>query len=212
MENVLVKHIQENLAKQHKAEFFVIKDELVLVVSPDNLHNLLRALRDDTNCLFSMLISVCGVDNPHLEKRFEVVYNLLSLKFNTRLRVKVKLAEKEGVPTVRDLYSAAGWFERETYDMYGIKFLGDVDMRRILTDYGFKHYPLRKDFPLTGYEEVRYDIEKKEVVYEPVKLDQEYRNFDYLSPWEGDVAKQILPGDEKAFVDEVKEEKAANDK
>jgi NADH-quinone oxidoreductase subunit C len=190
----------------------MVDDELVLIVDSKSLHSLLRSLRDDTNCLFAMLISICGVDYPHLDKRFAVIYNLLSLKHNMRVRIKVQLAEKESVASVRDLFNAAAWYEREAYDMYGIKFSGDVDLRRILTDYGFKHYPLRKDFPVTGYDEVRYDLEKKEVVYEPVKLDQEYRSFDYLSPWEGDVAKQILPGDEKAFDNLVTQNSEANEK
>ena len=148
---------------------------------------LVRDLRDDTNSLFTMLVSICGVDFPNKEKRFEVVYNLLSLKLNERLRVVVKVAEKEKIPSIVELFNSASWYEREVYDMYGVEFLGSKDSRRILTDYGFTHHPLRKDYPLTGYEEVRYDIEKKKVVYEKVKLDQEYRSFDFVSPWEGDI-------------------------
>ena len=195
-----LKHLKENILKPHKAELVELGDEVVLIVAPKNLLKLLRTLRDDTNCLFAMLISICGVDYPHLEKRFEVVYNLLSLKNNIRIRIKVKIGEKEEVPSAGELYNSATWYERETYDMYGIKFSDAKDLRRILTDYGFKYYPLRKDFPLTGYDEVRYDLEKKQVVYEPVSLDQEYRDFDSLSPWEGGMAKQILPGDEKAYL------------
>jgi NADH-quinone oxidoreductase subunit C len=191
--------LEEKFIKKHHAKKYDFSDELVLVVAAENLRALLRDLRDDTNYLYSMLISICGVDYPHLKQRFEVIYNLLSLKFNQRIRVKVKLHEKEEVPSIQDLFSAANWYEREVFDMYGVKFTDSNDLRRILTDYNFKHHPLRKDFPLTGYEEVRYDIEEKKVVYEPVKLDQEYRNFDYLSPWEGRDAEQILPGDEKAF-------------
>ncbi|MBT4878529.1 MAG: NADH-quinone oxidoreductase subunit C [Alphaproteobacteria bacterium] len=212
MDKSLINHLEVNFTKAYQAELFFVNDEAVLTVGARNMHDLLRSLRDDTKCLFAMLVSICGVDYPHLEKRFEVVYNLLSLKNNARIRVKVKLAEKESISSVRDLFNAAAWYEREAFDMYGIKFSGDVDLRRILTDYGFTHHPLRKDFPVTGYEEVRYDIEKKEVVYEPVKLDQEFRDFDYLSPWEGDFAKQILPGDEKAFDNLAMEEKVKDEK
>jgi NADH-quinone oxidoreductase subunit C len=212
MDSNLVKHLKENIVKHYQADMTILNDEIMLLVSAKSLHGFLRGLRDDTNYLFTMLVSICGVDYPHLDKRFAVVYNLLSLKNNLRVRVKVKLTEKETICSVRDLFSSASWYEREVFDMYGIKFSGDVDLRRILTDYGFKHYPLRKDFPVTGYEEVRYDIEKQEVVYEPVKLDQEYRNFDYLSPWEGDIAKQILPGDEKAFDNLASENRATNEK
>jgi len=142
------------------------------------------------------LIDLCGVDYPDRKSRFEVVYHLLSLHNNTRIRVKCAVAEDEAVPTIVDIFPCAAWFEREAFDMYGIAFTGNVDLRRILTDYGFEGYPLRKDFPLTGEVEVRYDDEQKKVVYEPVKLVQEYRNFDYLSPWEG--AQYVLPGDEKS--------------
>ncbi|MEL7487620.1 MAG: NADH-quinone oxidoreductase subunit C, partial [Pseudomonadota bacterium] len=139
---------------------------------------------------------LCGVDYPERGQRFDVVYHLLSMHNNTRIRVKVVVGEEETVPSVIDVYPCANWFERETFDMYGIVFTGHPDLRRLLTDYGFEGYPLRKDFPLTGYQEVRYDDQEKRVVYEPVSLVQEYRNFDYLSPWEG--AQYALPGDEKA--------------
>lgn len=167
-----------------------------LVVSSVSICRVLKFLRDDSNCLFKQLIDICGVDYPGREKRFDVVYHLLSLKHNYRLRIKVRINETEIVPSSINVYSAAGWWEREAWDMYGIRFSGHPDIRRILTDYGFKGHPFRKDFPLTGYVEVRYDQELKRVVYEPVKLAQDFRNFDYLSPWEGEIYQ--LPGDEKA--------------
>ena len=153
-------------------------------------------LRDDPRCLFKQLIDVCGVDWPEREKRFDVVYNLLSLKNNQRVRIKVATDESTPVPSAAPVFSSAGWFEREAYDLYGIWFSDHPDLRRILTDYGFEGHPLRKDFPLTGFVEVRWDDVQKRVVYEPVKLTQEFRRFDFLSPWEG--AQQVLPGDEKA--------------
>jgi NADH-quinone oxidoreductase subunit C len=176
-------------------------DELVVTVTPHNLLQLLTFLRDDGACLFKTLLDICGVDWPGREKRFEVVYNLLSMKHNLRIRLKVAVNDGDLVPSVVGLFSSAGWFERETYDMYGILFDGNPDLRRILTDYGFDGHPLRKDFPLTGFVEVRYDDSQKRVVYEPVKLTQEFRTFDNLSPWQGPAlreAKNVLPGDEKA--------------
>jgi len=145
---------------------------------------------------FKILVDLCGVDWPQREKRFDVVYHLLSLTRNLRIRVKTQLDEGEAIKSCVGIYPAAGWFERETFDMYGVPFEDNPDMRRILTDYGFSGYPLRKDFPLTGYVELRYDDELKRVVYQPVKLVQEFRDFDFMSPWEG--APHILPGDEKA--------------
>jgi NADH-quinone oxidoreductase subunit C len=156
----------------------------------------LRFLRDDPSCRFVCFIDICGVTIPSREKRFDVVYHLLSPYQNTRVRVKVQTDEDTPVPSAVDVFPAANWFEREAFDLYGILFSGHPDLRRILTDYGFAGYPLRKDFPVTGHVEVRYDDEKKKVVYEPVKLVQEFRNFDYLSPWEG--TEYVLPGDEKA--------------
>ncbi len=156
----------------------------------------LTYLRDDVNCQFKQLMDVCGVDYPEDENRFEVVYHLISLTHNLRVRVKVRTNEEEAVPTVTGVFSSAGWFEREAWDLFGIYFSGHPDLRRILTDYGFEGHPLRKDFPLTGYVELRYDDEKKRVVYEPVTLTQEFRTFDFMSPWEGVQAQ--LPGDEKA--------------
>ena len=171
-------------------------DELTLRVRREAIVKVLTFLRDDVNCQFKQLIDVCGVDYPEREDRFEVVYHLLSLTQNLRIRVKVTTDEETPIASVTDVFSAADWWEREAYDLYGIYFSDHPDLRRILTDYGFEGHPLRKDFPLTGYVEVRYDDEQKRVVYEPVKLTQEFRTFDFLSPWEG--AAQMLPGDEKA--------------
>ena len=153
-------------------------------------------LRNDGNCQFKILIDICGVDYPQRNPRFEVVYNLLSLTQNQRIRIKLLVDEDVSVPTATGVYSSAGWFEREAWDLYGIIFSNHDDLRRILTDYGFEGHPLRKDFPLTGHVEVRYDESQKRVVYDPVKLTQDYRTFDFLSPWEG--MKVDLPGDEKA--------------
>lgn len=171
-------------------------DNLIIYVAAENILNFLKFLRDDKNLSFKVLLDVFGADmlgvrNP----RFEVIYNLLSLKLNNRLTVKVALNEDEEVATAATVFDSATWFEREVFDMYGIVFKGHSDLRRILTDYGFEGHPLRKDFPLTGYKEVRYDEAQKRVVYEPVKLMQEFRNFDFEMPWNG--TKYILPGDEK---------------
>jgi len=152
-------------------------------------------LRDDPICKFSSLIDICGVDYPSRERRFDVVYHMLSMAHNTRIRIKVMTDETEPVHSITSLFPNADWYEREAFDMYGILFDQHPDLRRILTDYGFEGYPLRKDFPLSGFVEVRYDEERKAVVYEPVNLPQEYRSFDFMSPWEG--AKYVLPGDEK---------------
>jgi NADH-quinone oxidoreductase subunit C len=171
-------------------------DELVIIVRRESVVRVLTFLRDDVNCQFKQLVDVCGVDYPGRAERFEVVYNLLSLSHNRRIRVKVRTDEQMAVPTVTGVFNSAGWWEREAYDLYGIWFRDHPDLRRILTDYGFDGHPLRKDFPLTGYVEVRYDDEQKRIVYEPVKLTQDFRNFDFLSPWEG--IQQLLPGDEKA--------------
>jgi NADH-quinone oxidoreductase subunit C len=170
--------------------------ELMLQVDAPQVAKVLSFLRDDANCQFRVLVDICGVDYPQRAKRFDVVYNLLSLTHNQRIRVKVQTDEDTPVPSVNSVFAAAGWFEREAWDMYGIMFTGHPDLRRLLTDYGFDGYPLRKDFPLSGFVEVRYDDAEKRVVYEPVKLTQEFRKFDFLSPWEG--AEYALPGDEKA--------------
>lgn len=170
--------------------------ELTLTAQRDDICQVIRFLCDDSHCRFINLTDICGVDYPGRPERFEVVYHLLSPNHNTRIRVKISTDETMPVPSVTGIYPGADWFEREAYDMYGILFSGHPDLRRILTDYGFDGYPLRKDFPLTGFVEVRYSEERKRVVYEPVKLNQEFRNFDYMSPWEG--TDYVLPGDEKA--------------
>jgi NADH-quinone oxidoreductase subunit C len=170
--------------------------ELTIVAETGKIVEVLRFLRDDPRCLFVCFIDICGVDYPGREKRFDVVYHLLSPRHNARIRVKVATDEVTPVPSVIDVFPGANWFERETYDLYGVLFSGHPDLRRLLTDYGFEGHPLRKDFPLTGFVEVRYDEEQRRVVYQPVKLQQEFRSFDFLSPWEG--TDYVLPGDEKA--------------
>jgi len=169
--------------------------ELTLWVRADSIVKIATFLRDDQNTLFKQLIDITAVDFPQREERFEVVYHLLSLKHNLRLRLKAAANEKLPVPSLSGAFSSAIWFEREAWDMYGILFSDHPDLRRILTDYGFEGHPLRKDFPLTGYVELRYDEDQKRVVYEPVKLVQDFRTFDFVSPWEGILQ---LPGDEKA--------------
>ncbi len=170
---------------------------LCLVLPSSRLVDTLEFLRDDPRCLFSQLVDIAGVDYPDREPRFEIVYNLLSLSNNQRVMVKVRTGEETPVPTVTGVFNSAHWFEREIWDLFGIFFSGHPDLRRILTDYGFEGHPLRKDFPLTGYTELRYDIEEKRVVYEPVRLTQDFRSFDFTSPWEG-MTEIMLPGDEKA--------------
>ena len=163
----------------------IVGDRLVAIVDREDIAKLLVFLRDDVNCQFKQLMDICGVDYPERPQRFEVVYNLLSLVHNNRVTVKVMLDDNSSIPSVSKVFSSADWWEREIWDLFGIFFSGHPDLRRILTDYGFDGHPLRKDFPLTGYVEVRYDDAQKRVVYEPVKLTQEYRDFDFLSPWEG---------------------------
>jgi NADH-quinone oxidoreductase subunit C len=170
--------------------------ELTLSVDRDDIIDVLTFLRDDVQCQFVCFIDICGVDRPERARRFDVVYHLLSPRQNQRIRVKVETDEDTPVPSATPVFPGADWFEREAYDLYGILFTGHPDLRRILTDYGFEGHPMRKDFPLTGYVEVRYDDELKRVVYQPVELKQEFRNFDFLSPWEG--TDYVLPGDEKA--------------
>ncbi len=170
--------------------------ELTVNVQRDRIVEALTFLRDDPACQFTCLIDICGVDWPARAERFDIVYHLLSPKQNQRIRVKIATSEEDAVPSVNSLFPVADWFEREAFDMYGVLFDGHPDLRRLLTDYGFDGHPFRKDFPLSGYVELRYDEERKRVVYEPVKLVQEFRDFDFLSPWEG--AKYVLPGDEKA--------------
>ncbi len=170
--------------------------ETLVIARAEKIADLLHFLKTDQNCSFEQLTAITACDWPADQNRFEVVYCLLSLKFNRRIIVKIRTNEETPVKSAGLIYKSAGWYEREVWDMYGVKFAGHPDLRRILTDYGFEGHPLRKDFPLTGYYEVRYDNEQKKVVYEEVNLNQEFRTFDYLSPWEG--AKYILPGDEKA--------------
>jgi NADH-quinone oxidoreductase subunit C len=174
--------------------------QLIVHARRDEVARVLTFLRDDSNCQFKILVDLCGADYPDRAERFDVVYNLLSLTHNQRIRVKVTTDEETPVPSVVSVYSTAEWFEREAWDLYGIYFSDHPDLRRLLTDYGFEGHPLRKDFPLTGYVEVRYDDEQKRVVYEPVKLVQDFRTFDFMSPWEG--MTRELPGDEKATAEE----------
>ena len=186
--------VSETLAGRIE-EVTVAFGELTLHVARDEIVSVLRTLRDDVNLQFVCFIDMCGVDYPERRNRFEVVYHLLSPSQNLRVRVKTETDADHPVPSVTGVFPAADWFEREAYDLYGILFTGHPDLRRLLTDYGFEGHPLRKDFPLTGFNEVRYDDELKRVVYEPVELRQEFRNFDFLSPWEG--TDYVLPGDEK---------------
>lgn len=170
--------------------------ELTVNVAPAHIIPLLRFLRDDPSCAFSTLIDITAVDYPSRPQRFDVVWHLLSMYQNHRVRVKIAIRDGEVVPSSTPVFSAANWYEREIFDLFGIVFSGHPDLRRIVTDYGFHGYPLRKDFPTSGYVELRYDEDRKRVVYEPIEMVQEYRSFDFMSPWEG--AKYILPGDDKA--------------
>ena len=176
----------------------IVRGELSITVKRDAILKVLAYLRDDEVCDFTQLVDICGVDYPEKEERFEVVYHLLSMRKNTRIRVKLTVGQDTPVASVTSLFTCADWLEREVWDMYGVYFSGHPDLRRILTDYGFEGHPQRKDFPLTGYVEMRYDEDQKRVIYEPVKLTQDFRSFDFLSPWEG--IQQLLPGDEKAPV------------
>jgi NADH-quinone oxidoreductase subunit C len=175
--------------------FEVAFGDLTLAAEASRIVQVLTALRDDAETPFQQLIDMTAIDYPERGKRFDVVYLLLSMTANRRVRIKVQAGESEPVNTVTGVYPCADWYEREVFDMFGVPFDGHPDLRRILTDYGFQGHPLRKDFPMTGYVEVRYDDEQKRVVYEPVKITQ-FRAFDFLSPWEG--AEYVLPGDEKA--------------
>ncbi len=192
--NALTAHVATRFGE--KLSSAIAFDELTLIADASNIIEVLTFLRDDPDCRFVSFIDITAADYPEREKRFDVVYHLLSPYKNARVRVKVEVGEGDDVPSAIPVFKAADWFEREVFDLFGIMFTGHPDLRRILTDYGFQGHPLRKDFPTTGYVEVRYDDEQKRVVYEPVKLVQEFRQFDYLSPWEG--GKYVLPGDEKA--------------
>ncbi|WP_166415906.1 NADH-quinone oxidoreductase subunit C [Cochlodiniinecator piscidefendens] len=174
----------------------VANGELTVEVTPTALVSFVEFLKVDATCRFSTMVDLTAVDYPTREKRYDVVYHFLSMYQNHRIRVRAGVRDDEMVPSIVDVYPASNWFEREVFDMFGIMFKGHPDLRRILTDYGFRGHPLRKDFPTTGYTEVRYDEAQKRVVYEPVSLVQEYRQFDFMSPWEG--AEYILPGDEKS--------------
>ncbi|TPW33530.1 NADH-quinone oxidoreductase subunit C [Martelella alba] len=192
--NELATHIREvcDGVTDAKVEY----EELTLFTTPGAIVDVAKFLRDDGQCAFVSITDICGVDWPQREKRFDVVYHLLSPTQNLRIRIKLQVAEDEVVPSITSVFPGADWYERETWDMYGVPFSGHPDLRRILTDYGFEGHPLRKDFPTTGFVELRYDEEAKRVIYEPVELKQEFRSFDFLSPWEG--PEYILPGDEKA--------------
>ena len=176
-------------------EWDVTHGELNVDVAPANITGFVEFLRNESACKFSSLVDITAVDYPGRAKRFDVVYHFLSMYQNQRIRLRLSIREDQMVPSITDVHPSANWFEREVFDMFGILFSGHPDLRRILTDYGFRGYPLRKDFPTTGYTEVRYDEVEKRVIYEPVSLVQEYRQFDFMSPWEG--AEYILPGDEK---------------
>ena len=193
--NDLGKHIVGESADKGLS-FEISHGELMVTAPRDEILDLMRKLRDDSNCLFKVLVDLTANDFPAREERFEIVYNLLSLSHNQRIRIKTATDEETPVPSIVPLFSSAGWFEREVWDMFGVFFADHPDLRRLLTDYGFEGHPLRKDFPLTGYVEVRYDEEQKRVVYDKVSLTQDFRNFDFMSPWEG--AEYILPGDENA--------------
>ena len=181
LENIL-SAIQENC----KITGALIKfNQIQININADNLMSTLEFLKDNDSCQFRQLTDIAGVDFPERENRFDVIYHFLSFKHNVRIRVKTQINENDAIQSITQLFPAANWFEREAFDMYGIQFTNHPDLRRILTDYGFEGYPLRKDFPLTGNVEVRYDEMEKKVIYEPVKLQQDYRNFDIQSPWEG---------------------------
>ena len=190
----IAEHVGRALPKAVKGHD-IAHGELTIHANTESIEDVVRFLCHDPKCWFWNITDICGVDWPQREKRFDVVYHFLSPKHNVRVRVKVQTDEATPVPSICGIYPGANWFEREAYDLYGILFTGHPELRRLLTDYGFDGHPLRKDFPLTGFVEVRYDDVQKRVVYEPVKLAQEFRNFDFLSPWEG--TDYVLPGDEK---------------
>jgi NADH-quinone oxidoreductase subunit C len=196
MLETLRNYILDSKFKNEIISSSLLREELIVEVTSEIISEFLNFLRTDKKCLFKVLIGICGVDYPQKPKRFEVVYNLLSLEHNQRIRIKVHADAKTIIPSVVGVFGAAAWYEREVWDMFGIYFGNHPDLRRILTDYVFEGFPLRKDFPLTGHTEVRYDLEKQQVVYEAIELTQEFRKFDFTSPWEG--VPKNLPGDEKA--------------
>lgn len=189
-------YLESSKIAKHLKSYDITCDELNVVADYKSINKVLAFLRDDKKCAFSMLVSMCGADYPEREKRFDVIYQMLSVRHNQRIRVKLQVESKDFVPSAIETFECANWYEREIWDLYGVKFSHHPDLRRIMTDYNFEGYPLRKDFPLTGHVEVRYDLETKKVAYENVSLTQEFRNFDFLSPWEG--TNYVLPGDEKA--------------
>jgi NADH-quinone oxidoreductase subunit C len=198
MDEALLQHAQ-TIAEELKGSLLahaITHGELTITVAPRDIVAAVKLLRDDERCQYVGIVDITAVDWPGRERRFDVVYHLLSPRHNRRIRVKIEVGETAPVPSIIEVFPGADWFEREVYDLYGVPFTGHPDMRRLLTDYGFEGHPLRKDFPLTGFVEVRWDEEQKRVVYEPVRLAQEFRNFDFLSPWEG--PDYLLPGDEKA--------------
>jgi NADH-quinone oxidoreductase subunit C len=192
----LQKHLKDSKISKEILEAQIALGELSIIIEKDSLVSVLQFLKEDAKSHFTQLVSICGADYPNKVKRFEVIYALLSLKHNNRIRIKVAVGYDEVISTASDTFINATWYEREVWDMYGVMFANNPDLRRILTDYNFDGHPLRKDFPLTGNVEVRYDLEQKKVVYEPVSLTQEFRSFDFMSPWEG--TNYVLPGDEKA--------------
>lgn len=191
----LGEHVASSLGNAIRS-WTIAFDELTMIAETNRIVDVIGFLQSDPTCQFVNLTDICGVDWPSREQRFDVVYHLLSPKNNARIRVKISADERTLVPSVCEVFPSSDWFEREVYDLYGVLFSGHPDLRRLLTDYGFDGHPLRKDFPLTGFVEVRYDDEQKRVVYEPVRLNQEFRNFDFVSPWEG--TEYELPGDEKS--------------
>jgi NADH-quinone oxidoreductase subunit C len=198
MDSAALDDLRETIALRQQAAVLaaeVGRGELTVTIAPATIADFVGWLRADPNCRFTTLIDITAIDWPGREKRFDIVYHFLSMHLNQRVRVRAEVREAEIVPSIVEEFPSANWYEREVFDMYGILFSGHPDLRRILTDYGFRGHPLRKDFPTTGYVELRYDEKQKRVVYEPVKLTQEYRLFDFMSPWEG--AEYILPGDEK---------------
>lgn len=201
MKHISLRNVEETLSKELKGMLLESKiglGELSVSIKKEHLQKVLLSLRDHPDLAFRQLVDVCGVDYLGRRDRFEVLYHLLSHRYNHRLRVRVTVGEGELIPTASNLFKAANWYEREVWDLYGVGFEGHPDLRRLLTDYGFEGHPLRKDFPLTGFSEVRYDHEKERVVYDSVQLPQDYRHFDFESPWEGMTPDQVvLPGDEK---------------
>ncbi len=211
---VLQKELGQNLISST-----IQYDELTIHVTADAIVGVMTILRDHPECLFNLLLDVCGVDYPNEMQRFRIVYHLVSIELNHRIRVKISADENTLVPSITSVFNAANWFERETYDLYGITFTDHPDLRRLLTDYGFEGHPLRKDFPVTGYVEVRYDPSVSKVVYEPVSLQQDYRVFDFISPWEGmtreaqqkETTLYTLPGDDKTSITDGTVKEALSD-